>query len=352
LLVVIAIIGILVGLLLPAVQAAREAARQTQCSNNLKQLALASANFNTSKDRLVPYQSSFAEDPNQTPPRKIGSWAVTLFPYLEQVQLRDAWDDPQFNGMWFSNSSELFHDIPSFQCPSDISNDDEQLAKNSYAINVGFVGFAANIISSQRKSALLYDIPLHQQILKATLKANSMSYNAASGTAGFNPNGLKTAGVNDGMSNTLLFAENLQAKSWGFYSGDPATVSLTQAQYNQLTVDDSVRFQHGFGFLYRSDLPDAILVGSKGHSTKIGYDPLKPVNFVNGEKKIVEGASYETARPSSAHSGVAIVAMGDGSVSKLSDGLDYHVYQSLVTPMTRKSDVPYELHLLKATEYQ
>lgn len=334
LLVVIAIIGILVGLLLPAVQAAREAARQTECSNNLKQLALASTNFQTAKDRLVPYQAVFGEDSKATPQRKIGSWAVVLFPYIEQTQLRDAWDDSAFNPQWAANNSELFHNIPGFQCPTDISNDDEEMAKNSYAINVGFYPDFSNC--SGAASPLGYTGNVDAQAKLSTRKDNALSYNAVAGTAGHNAGGLKSAGVNDGLSNTLLFAENLQAKEWGNYSA-----TLT---------DDTVRHLLGFGFLYRTDLTGQILAGSKGATIVPGE--IKAVNRLNGEKKLVNEPSMDTARPSSAHSGIAIVSMADGSVMKLSDGLDYHVYQSLVTPMTRRSDAPFNLHLLKSDEYR
>src|SRR4051812_46549754 len=82
LLVVIAIIGVLVALLLPAVQAAREAARRTQCSNNLKQLSLALLNYETVHTTFPPA----GIDTNQM------SWTVLLLPYFEQQALYD-----QFN---------------------------------------------------------------------------------------------------------------------------------------------------------------------------------------------------------------------------------------------------------------
>src|SRR5213080_1457733 len=84
LLVVIAIIGVLVALLLPAVQMAREAARRTQCSNHLKQLGLAAHNFNDTKGAL--------------PPARLGNsgnwltWAVVMLPFIEQQNFYQLWD--------------------------------------------------------------------------------------------------------------------------------------------------------------------------------------------------------------------------------------------------------------------
>src|SRR5438105_83839 len=85
LLVVIAIIGVLVALLLPAVQMAREAARRTQCSNHLKQLGLAAQNFNDTKGAL--------------PPARLGNngnwltWAVVMLPYVEQQNFYQLWNE-------------------------------------------------------------------------------------------------------------------------------------------------------------------------------------------------------------------------------------------------------------------
>jgi len=89
LLVVIAIIGVLVALLLPAVQMAREAARRTQCANHLKQLGLAAHNFNDVKGTLPPTRvSNDSSDANQN----FVTWAVLLMPYVEQQNLYTQWD--------------------------------------------------------------------------------------------------------------------------------------------------------------------------------------------------------------------------------------------------------------------
>src|SRR5262245_1498920 len=91
LLVVIAIIGVLVALLLPAVQMAREAARRTQCLNQVRQLALSAHNFHDTNKNLPPgvYQQSFAAAPKFR--------GVTLFakllPFIEQANVAAGWDE-------------------------------------------------------------------------------------------------------------------------------------------------------------------------------------------------------------------------------------------------------------------
>ena len=86
LLVVIAIIGVLVALLLPAIQAAREASRRSQCSNNLKQIGLALHNFEQSHKRLPPC-ARYSSDGNRR-----GSIFLFLLPYLEETALSSSID--------------------------------------------------------------------------------------------------------------------------------------------------------------------------------------------------------------------------------------------------------------------
>ncbi len=107
LLVVIAIIAILVGLLMPAVQFAREAARRTQCLSGLKQMGLALTNYH---DTLSKFPSGF-EWPSRT------LWTARLLPFIEQNNLYDTLD---FNQPWNAgaNSVACGVPLPIFQCPS------------------------------------------------------------------------------------------------------------------------------------------------------------------------------------------------------------------------------------------
>lgn len=103
--------GILVALLLPAVQSAREAARRMQCSNNLKQISLAILNYESTYKCLPP---AYTVDANGKP---LHSWRTLLLPYMEQqaiysqIDLSKPWDDPV--NLPFSRIV-----IPTYACPS------------------------------------------------------------------------------------------------------------------------------------------------------------------------------------------------------------------------------------------
>jgi prepilin-type N-terminal cleavage/methylation domain-containing protein len=116
LLVVIAIIGVLVALLLPAVQQAREAARRMQCSNNLKQLGLAMHNYHDTY-QVFPY--GVLNDGAANTFHRRCTWMQALMPFYEQGAAHDlymAWD-----GLWIMDAPPAVRDlqIPGLQCPSD-----------------------------------------------------------------------------------------------------------------------------------------------------------------------------------------------------------------------------------------
>src|SRR5262245_35059469 len=115
LLVVIAIIGVLVALLLPAVQAAREAARRNQCANNLKQLGLGAQNFVDNKGFLPP--NRLGNVPNTAPTTTAWlTWAVVMLPYIEQQTYYQLWDETQTYA-WHPESTTR-RAVPVYFCPS------------------------------------------------------------------------------------------------------------------------------------------------------------------------------------------------------------------------------------------
>ncbi len=125
LLVVIAIIGVLVALLLPAVQAAREAARRTQCGNNLKQLGIAMHNY-ADVFQSFPighmFRGHFDGDPNDVDGGTGFSWGSALLPFIEQANLYSQFDQrwPVSNSNPTRNLTLAQTYLPAFACPSDL----------------------------------------------------------------------------------------------------------------------------------------------------------------------------------------------------------------------------------------
>ncbi len=222
LLVVIAIIAVLIALLLPAVQAAREAARRIQCTNNLKQLGLALANYESANSSYPsgaifgtggPCKGAgFARGCQNTP------WFVLMLPYFEQATLYNAFnasigsEGVSFLG-YVVNSTVEVTKIASFQCPSD--NDQSfsmstlailglpglnwSLTKGNYAVNWGNTDYGQ---ASASTTSLFQSNP--SLGLQSPFGIN---------TNATGPSLVRVASVTDGLSNTQFISEILQGAS-------------------------------------------------------------------------------------------------------------------------------------------
>ncbi len=340
LLVVIAIIGILVGLLLPAVQAAREAARRTQCVTNLKELALANIQFEMVKKRYPGLLDTFgatSASGSSTKINKVGTWVISLLPYIGNEPLYDVWADPATTATWTTSNVEFYPNINLLMCPSD-SVQAESNAKNSYVCNAGFLptDTACESLpkygSSRNANSTISQRP--QNTVFSNRLPASLGLPPAGGTFSMFGTGApacKSDNIKDGLTQTAAFSENLLADSWGFIG---------------TMGDDSARIHLGMVWLYRTETGATLAAGKPTPSS-----PLLPVNKINGEK-LSAILNADSARPSSDHNGVVNVAMLGGNVSNVDDQIDYHVYQALLTPHTRASDMPQSHYLLKEDDYQ
>ena len=146
LLVVIAIIGILIALLLPAVQAAREAARRMQCTNNLKQIGLGLHNYHDINKSLPGYRTYAKSSSVRTP----WAWGTILLPFMEQQPLYDLLDISHTTFVQARNGTagadvlaSLAKVLPGYRCPSSdapetITIDDVEYGICSYAASRGY----------------------------------------------------------------------------------------------------------------------------------------------------------------------------------------------------------------------
>lgn len=138
LLVVITIIGILIGLLLPAVQAIRESARRIQCANNIKQISLAAINYESSYERFPAAQLRLGH-PTKNEAFVTGDmWSATLLPYIELQVVRDLYAKnlpdkyaTGFEESWVGIQTAVSTWIPTYRCPS-TADDDRYFGEYAY----------------------------------------------------------------------------------------------------------------------------------------------------------------------------------------------------------------------------
>ena len=217
LLVVITIIGILIALLLPAVQAAREAARRMQCANNLKQIVLASHSFHEAKGTFpVGMQGDYYQG--------TVFWPEEIMPYMELGNLYAKLDLQSplgiAGGPWYTNNDAANKTwIPAYQCPSDTTG--------TYYEPAGYYWARSNYTACYSADGLMVEPGAPQNIGSCSDDASLNPSVNSKLRALFNVNVVRSvANVLDGTSNTVAFSEVIQGPDrssdmrgywWGMY---------------------------------------------------------------------------------------------------------------------------------------
>lgn len=319
LLVVIAIIGILVALLLPAVQAARESARRAQCNNNLKQIALSVLMYEDTNKELPAGSYGWYSDPDHGvwyEDRYQGNILMRLLPHLEETAVYDAlakaYDDPNPGSLvgftdgftrpihpsfsqpndWprFENGEEIgLVEIAVFVCPSDVHPDNDSGRKmHNYAASAG-PGFVEDHSGCSCPLSDTFNqqwARLFEDLAPAPLTAGPFNRHSTP---------YKLRQISDGLSNTVFFGE-------------------VRPQCSEHAARGWTHYNNGQG-LCTTIIP-------------INTDTCLPRN--TSDDYCSQSCNWGTELGfKSAHPGGALFSMGDGSVHFFSEDIDMLSYQRL-----------------------
>ena len=317
LLVVIAIIGVLIALLLPAVQQAREAARRMQCSNNFRQLGLSMHNFHdTYKDRFPPGAGNDVSPFGvSSSPQWGSSWMVYILPYIEQNAIYSQWTFSSHSGYNNSANMNLVNNItiPGYRCPSSVVPD--YFTSGGVSVKkmiVSYTGIAGSAITTGSTGT-------YQQ----GCCNGSGSWASDTGIL-FAGSKIGFADITDGTSNTWMIGE--QSDHLRDTNRQPVTSGYTQATGNS---------GGPYGWTMGASCPAG--GGQNGWSdgrhfncTSVRFR-INQTGFTNTAANGHNNDAGANFPLSSSHPGGVLMGMADGSCSFFAETLDLTVIHSLAT---------------------
>ena len=317
LLVVIAIIAILIALLLPAVQQAREAARRTQCKNNLHQLGLALHNYHDVFNQFAPSICGTGV-PNEWSPSSKGSYLVRLLPYVDQAPMYNLiqwgegvpWNLPNVEAT-VDGSGQLLRwkNVPVYKCPSEPSPDRSGWShgnKSNYALSMGAQQMDPHP-SNPWGTCTQYFYPGGYFGTGPAGHGNSWDASQISGVVSRLNWAANFRDLTDGSSNTILGGEIIPCD-----------------------VDHNNHGWFHFNSLWTSTASPinfpVVCFGDPGWN-----DPTPPT-LPNGQ--VATGCHWRSSWTTgqgfrSRHEGGAHFALCDGAVRFISENIDYETYQRL-----------------------
>lgn len=273
LLVVIAIIGVLVALLLPAVQAARESARRTQCQNHLKQIALAFHNHHDTHGFFPTggWGWNWVGDPDRGfDERQPGGWVFNVLPFMEQTPLRDRGAGLATAAKMAALQQTIATPIGNFNCPSRRkpvpyptpytmfnANYSPRVGKTDYAANCG--DFSRNEIDGGP--------PAGTTTPPATpTQETGVSYRTSR---------VRIAEVTDGTSQTYMVGEKFLTIDRWESGADPADNENMYVGYD----NDIYRSSNATYFPPRKDVRDAVVIAAGGGNRFYVWGSIHPAGF-------------------------------------------------------------------------